>query len=310
MMSKREERPKVICIGASNIDRKALLKETITYNTSNPVITTSTFGGVARNVAENLARLQCDTDLISVFGEDQDGEQIQKHMDTLGINYHNSRNLKTSRTGTYTSINSPDGEMVLALADMEINEQFQVDWLKPLWADIALVSWVFLDTNLPADCLKWLLQQCAQNQIPLCLDPVSVPKVKKLPKCLNGLALFMPNLDEACAISGIPYQDEQSLEMIWKHLKNRGVQKLVLSLGEKGVFAATDTKLLYLPAQPVDVTEVTGAGDALVAGVLWGLLQNYSFEKACQFGIQNASLTLQTTETVCSRLTPTRLKKY
>ncbi len=298
---------RIVCIGAANIDRKVKLCNPVQYQTSNPAETSFSSGGVARNVAENLARLQCSVDLITLFGEDQERDQLCKFLRKLRIDYQLSRTLPQQRTGNYTCVNNPNGEMVLATADMAIYDHFSLSWLAELWPQIATAEWIFLDANLPAESLQWLIQKAAQDQVMLCVDPVSAPKAIKLPEQLDGVEIIFPDIREAEALSGVSWQGIASCQEIWKRLLERGLKKIVISLGSAGVFAATTTECEVLPAPAVHVKDVTGAGDSLVAGVIWGLRQNLSFFEACEMGICNASLTIQTEENVFSELTSERL---
>ena len=166
---------------------------------------------------------------------------------------------------------------------------------------------IFLDANLPSESLRWLLQKAAMSPVPLSLDPVSAPKAAKLPQTLEGIDILFPDIREAEAITRLSWQGRSSCEKIWNHLQERGLKKLVLSMGSEGLFAATDQASQYLPALSVPVQDVTGAGDALAAGVLWGQQQQLPFFEACVMGLRNAALSVQTEETVFSKLTPDRL---
>lgn len=304
-MSKK--RNKIVCIGGATIDRKSMLKDWAQLETSNPVTTTVSFGGVARNVAENLARLQCPVALVSVWGHDQEGKVIARQLDELRINREFCQKRRKQRTATYTSIHQPNGEMVIGTADMDILEGMTVSWLKEVWPMIMDASWIFLDTNLPQKSLRWLIRRASKDNVSLCIDPVSVPKAARLPDYLKGVKLLMPNLAEAEAITGIEYDGQSSLEAMWHVLKKSGVKRLAITLGEDGLFAACKDEVRHVSAQTVTVEEVTGAGDALNAGILWALYNNLPFFEACDLGIYNASLTLQTKETVFSELTPEHL---
>lgn len=295
---------RVVCIGGANADRKVKLKHTVQWHTSNPARTTFASGGVARNIAENLARLHCAVSLITVWGDDSDGEELRREMDALGIDYQHSWTLSGQRTGSYISVIDPHGEMVLATADMGIYANLSPERLAGIGDALTLADWVFLDTNIPSNSINWLIQKAAHSSIKLCLDPVSVPKTAKLPQQLRGLEIIFPNIQEAEALSQISWEGKHSCKKIQKALMARGVSKLVLSLGKEGVFAATEEETQFLPAPPVSVKDVTGAGDALAAAVIWGLQKGYSFFDACALGVQNAELTLQTEETVSSQLSP------
>lgn len=107
----------IVCIGGANADRKIKLKHPVQYRTSNPAETTFASGGVARNVAENLARLRCPVSLITILGEDHEGTRLCQEMQTLGIDYQYTQILAGGRTGSYTSILDAQGELILATAD-------------------------------------------------------------------------------------------------------------------------------------------------------------------------------------------------
>ena len=70
----------VWCFGGATMDRQLRAVEPLRAGDSNPVLTRSTPGGVARNVAEALARLGCRTGLVSAVGDDGDGRAIIDEM--------------------------------------------------------------------------------------------------------------------------------------------------------------------------------------------------------------------------------------
>ena len=77
--------PPILCIGGAAVDRKFRLAEPPRAATSNPGRGVSSFGGVARNVAENLARLGRRAALISAVGDDADGAALVAHLAALGV---------------------------------------------------------------------------------------------------------------------------------------------------------------------------------------------------------------------------------
>ena len=299
---------KVVCIGGVNKDHKATLENAVQYYTSNPAKITLASGGVARNVAENLIHLQCSVSLITLFGKDADGVQLRRELQTMGIDCQHSHTLSDKRTGNYIHWNDIQGETILAAADMEIFDHFKSSWLEEAWSDISKADMVFLDTNLPAESVIWLIQQAKKMQLPLSLDPVSASKAKKLPEELNGISLLFPDTLEAETITGLSWDGAQSCEKMWRQLSSRGLEALVLSMGKKGIYAASRQGCQILPALSVRAKDVTGAGDALAAGVIWGVMQNLSLFDACRAGLRNAALTVQTEKSVLPGLRSQLLK--
>lgn len=69
----------IICIGGANVDRRYLIKDTLIEGTSNNVHSRKNTVGVARNIAENLGRLEEKVKLFSVVGNDVESTIIEKH---------------------------------------------------------------------------------------------------------------------------------------------------------------------------------------------------------------------------------------
>src|SRR5699024_7651492 len=92
----------------------------LNFNDSNPGYVRHTLGGVGRNIAENLARLQTDVELITILGDDIYADKIRQNCleNNIGLEY--TKVFKDSRTSLYLCINDEEGEMKLALSDMDL----------------------------------------------------------------------------------------------------------------------------------------------------------------------------------------------
>src|SRR5436305_11870697 len=113
---------KIACIGGAHIDRHGLLEGPLILGTSNPGRVTSDFGGVARNVAENLSRLGRGVLMVSRVGDDETGRDVVRHLQSLAIDT-SLISVSARPTASYTAILEPDGELVLGLSDMAIYDE-------------------------------------------------------------------------------------------------------------------------------------------------------------------------------------------
>ena len=109
-------KPTVLCIGGANLDRKLRLSEPLRMGTSNPVMSEVSPGGVARNVAENLARLGCKVRLLSTFSDDLEGNWLLDHLNSAGVDVSPSFIVPGRKSGSYTALQDAQGEMLLAMA--------------------------------------------------------------------------------------------------------------------------------------------------------------------------------------------------
>ncbi|RAL21370.1 carbohydrate kinase [Thermoflavimicrobium daqui] len=300
----------ITCIGGVNLDRKAHSKQKVSLHTSNPVTITESCGGVARNIAENLGRLECTVSLISAVGDDKEGKWVLEETRKYGVEVSQVKVFPQERTGTYTALIDPCGEMVISLADMEIYNQITPELLKDKWSYIASSQAVFLDTNIPESSLVYLIQCCKEQGIPLYIDPVSSPKASKLPSSLEGVEVILPNRDEAEVLAAMKIETIDDCRIACQKIQARGVKNVVVTLGEQGIFYASDTESKHLPPlRDIKVVDVTGAGDAFASGFLYGMTNKEGMERSCYLGLAASALTLQTYESVSPYLKPEHLYK-
>ena len=297
----------VMCIGGANLDSKANSKQAIRLASSNPVTVTESCGGVARNIAETLANLSCQAALLTIVGDDKGGQWVLEETKKRGVDVSQSIVLPNEKTGTYTALLDATGEMFLAFANMEIYDKFSPLLLREKWPHIAAAKLIIADTNLPAETLAELIKRCCDESVPLFVDPVSSEKAKKLPRHLQGVTAIFPNLEEACELAGIAITAEPDLAKLAEAIRERGVQHVFITLGSKGVMYHGEEGSQLFPPIPTNVVEVTGAGDALVAGIAYGVLHHQSYMEACTYGIAASHITLQTADSVAKELNEEKL---
>ncbi|TVY01356.1 carbohydrate kinase [Cohnella terricola] len=301
-----------LCIGGANLDSKAAAKQRIRPGSSNPANVKESCGGVARNIAENLAHLSCSVSLLTVVGDDQAGQWVLKETAQTGVNTGLAQVLPGEKTGTYTALLDVDGEMFVAYADMDIYDKFAPRILQEKWSHVAASKLVIADTNLPAETLSELVQRCRESSLPLFVDPVSSEKAKKLPADLSGVTTIFPNLEEAFELAGAARESEPDYAKLARAIHERGVPHVFITAGEQGVYyseAPGDRPPLLIPPIPTEVVEVTGAGDAFVAGVAYGFLHDRTYEEACRLGLAASHLTLRTAESVSAQLNEQTLEQ-
>ncbi|NGQ97431.1 winged helix-turn-helix transcriptional regulator [Brevibacillus sp. SYP-B805] len=297
----------IVCIGGANLDRKAHSKGKVRLHSSNPVTVTEACGGVARNVAENLGRLGCHVSLITCIGDDSEGRWVLKETQASGVDVSRSLMLPAERTGTYTALLGTDGEMVISLANMDIYDRFVPEMLAERWSFIAGAKAVFLDTNLPPASLSYVIERCRDEGIPLYIDPVSSAKAAKLPERLEGVRALLPNREEAEILARMKIKTLEDCRTACERIRARGAQSVVVTLGARGVCYAAEDGWEHLPPLPVEVVDVTGAGDSFAAGFLYGVMQGEPIPLACRLGLAAASLTLASEHSVSPRMQAERL---
>jgi pseudouridine kinase len=299
----------VICIGGATVDRKYRTNEPVRLKTSNPATSERSFGGVARNVAENIARLGTKSALVSILGQDDNGHAIRTHLMSLDIDTQHVAVSRDHATAEYVAVLDPGGDLALGLADMAIFDALTPSFLHRVWPEVS-ASWIFADCNLPSPTLHELIGLARQSSLMLAVDAVSTLKVMRLPRDLTGVGLLFLNLDEARAFLGKSNLGKSNAppHELAAALRERGAARVVLTLGEAGLIAMDFAGLTRVGSIPVQVVDATGAGDALIAGTIVAILEGRSLEDSVRIGTVAAALTLECPHSVRPDLSLALLK--
>jgi len=295
----------VACIGAAHIDRKATAAGPVVPGSSNPVTMRVGAGGVARNVAENLARLGLSVTMVSRIGHDREGDAVLDSLGEAGIGFDLVTRSTSSPTATYTALLDKSGELVIGLADMGIYDELTVDVLELLLPQLELMPVWFIDCNLPAESLRFLLRR-KPSGCRIYVDCVSVAKAARLQGILGGIDTLFANGDEAGYLSHIPIRAPLDVCEAGYRLMCNGVGSVVITRGQEGAFVASPFDYDFFLPPPVDVNEVTGAGDALIAGVIFGRFSGHDMAEAMSLGLACAAWAVETDATVNPALSADR----
>jgi pseudouridine kinase len=258
---------------------------------STPGRISCTPGGVARNVAENLARLGWQAHLISAVGADAFGGQLLQASRAAGVNMDAVLALPDQRTALYLSLHGPDGDMAYAVNDMDILLALTPQRLQGHADLLARANCWVLDCNLAPPALAWLL---GRPQRPAVLvDAVSVAKCTRLLPWLGHIHTLKVNRLEAQVLSGQTIDTVAQAQAAARHLHDQGVAQVVLSLGAMGVcWCDAKGQTGHRAAPPVAVQSTTGAGDALLAGLVHGQLTGMALAHSVAFAMACAEITL------------------
>lgn len=299
------ERRAIACIGAANLDRKLHTLDKLVPGTSNPARQGEAFGGVARNIAENLARMGADVALLTAVGNDASGRALLAHADGINIDTRATPRLDDAATGTYTAVLDHDGEMAVALADMAIYERLTPGFMAARRQQRANASLVVADLNLPVDTVAQLVHDAREDEVPLVIVAVSEPKMARLPQDLLGVRLLILNEGELAARVGRSLDGETALADACREVQAQGAQDVVVTRGARGVLFTAGGSVEHLAAHTVEVVDVTGAGDAFAAAICLTFARGSNdLALACRRGLRLAALTLGAPDTVSPALTP------
>lgn len=298
----------VTCIGSANVDYTFKLEEKMVLGTSNPVNSTISYGGVIRNVADNLSRLNHSVSIMTVLGDDRAGDELLSYSKKIMAVFACDR-IKHENTGGYYAVINQKGNMDVGFADMLINNHMNRSWILEHKRHLNMSQWLIADMNITKDAMETLIEYALDEQKKLAIIGVSGPKMKHLPEDLNGVEILICNLDESQAYFKTDLEDPYQLIPKWLE---KGLNKIVITAGKKGSYYFDGTEIKHQPAYLVDdeqVVDVTGAGDSFSSALLHGLMTNESMTQSIRYGAMSASLTIQSPYAVNPKLSINLLKK-
>ena len=287
--------PYAVVVGGVNMDIGGVSHAPLIPADSNPGVVRMSLGGVGRNIAHNMALLGLDVRLLTAFGDDGHAQRIAASCGELGIDISRSLVVPGERTSTYLFIANEQGEMALALSDMDIYRHITPAYLASRAQLLQNAQLVIVDANIPAEAIEWLAQHVKP---PIFADPVSTAKADKLRPVLGKIHTLKPNHLEAELLSGVEIRDEASLNRAADTLLETGLRRVFISLGGDGVLAADHSGRVRLPCMKGNMVNTTGCGDAFMAALVWAYLEGTALEDTARAGLAAASIAMESGETI------------
>jgi len=284
-----------VVVGGANVDIGGRSAAPLVPADSNPGTITLSLGGVGRNIDHTQRLLGTGVKLLTAYGEDRNGDYLESSCLQLGIDLKHALKLPGESTSTYLYLTGPEGEMALAVSDMSICDRITPEYLAENSAVLRNARAVVADTNIPAESLLWLAENCAN---PLFIDPVSTTKAKKLLPILSRIHTLKPNRLETELLTSMQIQTKADVAAAAKQLLDTGVQRVFITLGSEGVYAATAEEQLWHKILPGTMVNTTGCGDSFMAALVWAWIEELSLKDTAKAGLAAGSLTMESELTI------------
>ncbi|MGN1306478.1 MAG: PfkB family carbohydrate kinase [Faecousia sp.] len=295
-----------VVVGGVNMDIGGRSFAPLVAKDSNPGKVRMSLGGVGRNIAHNMSLLGVDVRFLTAFGDDLYAQRIAASCGELGIDISHALSVPGGATPTYLFLNDCDGDMALALSDMEICDRITPSYLAANLSLLNNAQLIVTDTNIPAESLRYLAEHCTA---PIFADPVSTAKAVKLKPILGKLHTLKPNRIEAELLSGIKITDEESLRLAAQTLLDTGLHRVFISLGTDGVLAADRKELRLVPCCKATMRNATGAGDAFMAALAWAYLEGTDLEVTASAAAAAAAIAVESFETINPALSASAVRE-
>ncbi len=300
----------VLCIGGLHFDRIAQSLAPFVIKASNPVRYVRIGGGVAHNIACDLVKLGTPSSLLSLVGDDADGDAILKDTQQWGVDMALVTQGQALATASYTAVLDMAGELAVGLSDTETYDLVTPEFLAPYLDQLHKHKTLVIDANLPEQSLTWLAAN--KGKARLFAAPVSPSKALRWQRALKNVDVFIGNEREADQLTGRPVETVSDALHAARAIRAQGPAIAVVTLGPGGAVISASDLDAHFSIPETNVVDVNGAGDAFFAGFTHALNADSPLEDAMARGIATASLMAETPGPVWQGLSPqlvdTRLK--
>lgn len=292
----------VVAIGAIHYDTIAHAREPIRPETSTPARLSARPGGVATNVARALVRLGVPVHLVGTVGDDGAAQMLAAQLSGEGLRLETVAR-KGFATGQYLALHDPSGALTAACVDDRVLSEAPDDLFDAIIAGLASKAqadtiW-FVDANLTETMLMRVADLAGPGR--LVANAVSDAKARRLLPVLGRLDCLMLNRGEAAALTGLAR--DAAPEALADALSGTGLKRYILTCGADDVLVLDEGCLHPFSPPRTDIVDVTGAGDALMAGTIAAMARGFGLTQAVPCGLAAAALTLASTGALAGNLT-------
>ena len=290
--------PYILVLGASIVDIFGFCGRSYAQRDSIPGHVKVSFGGVCRNIAENLARVGVKTEFISILGDDENGKAILEHSKRLGYNMENSVLLEGESTPTYMAILNQNGEMESAVVDMDSLNKMTQSFIDEKREVFENAEYVVVGSDGP-ELLEYMLKKY-EGKCKFILDPVSAKKAEGIRHLIKYFHTIKPNRFETEALCGFKIETNEDLRKAGRFFIEQGVKNVFISLDSDGIYYITSEgeEGTLACCEAINVKNVTGAGDSFVAGIGYGYMNNLSIKDTLKYAVAMSIITITHEETI------------
>jgi pseudouridine kinase len=272
---------KAVVISCINVDICGKSGGAFVSGDSNPGKVTRSLGGVGFNIARNLALAGVGVGFLGAIGQDANTGSIIMECSEFGIDISHVMRLSDCGNSTFLYICDSDGEMVGAVNDMGISLQITESYIERNLEFINAADCVVIDANLPERTVAFIAANCRP---PIFADGVSCAKVGKLDAMLGSFYALKVNEAEYGILNNA-----------------RRCARVYVTSGSAGARLIAGEGIESGPAIPGEVVNVTGGGDAFLAGVIFAFLVGKEAD-SLRIALEFASAAVSSPETISLKI--------
>ena len=277
---------KIVVLGSMNMDLTILANP---FPGKGETVTGSGYaqisGGKGANQAVAAGRMGSDISFISACGNDEFGDTLIKELKKSDVNTDSIKRMDT-HTGIALIVREADGDNRIILA-AGANGQILPSMVETLKSVIEEADILLLQLEIPIETVEYTASLAKKSGTIVILDPA--PAVILSDELLSNIDYLLPNEHELDLVLG---DVSGSLAEKAGALIKKGVGKVILTEGKKGVTIVSIDRELRIEAPDLPPVDTTAAGDTFAGVFAYGLTRGWETTEAVEFAVKAASLSV------------------
>jgi ribokinase len=254
--------PRIVVVGSANVDLT-----TFTDRFPEPGETIFGqkfdlgFGGKGANQAVAARLCGAQVFMVARVGSDLFGPATISNFQKIGVDTTHVVQIPGLSSGVAPIFVEPNGQnRILVVKGAN-------DALLPADIDDAAellkgADCIILQFEIPLETVYYTVAFARKHGVRCIVNPAPGQAVDM--SALSGLDYFVPNESEAATVTGLPVHNIEEAKRCAEHLRNGGIRRVIITLGEKGALVSNEGSSQYIPAFAVKSIDTSGAGDAFI----------------------------------------------
>ncbi len=267
-------------------------------------------GGVARNVVEDIANLELRPSFIGLVDNNGTGEEVKRKLENHKVDTKYVRSVPDSM-GMWLAVFDNSGDLAGSVSKRP--DQKELERLLDEEGDEIFknADSVVIEIDLGKEIIKRSIALAEKYRKKIFAVVANMTLAAERRDFMKSMDCVICNEEEAGILFVEDFSDREPEEMenvLFDKITNANIPSMVVTLGSRGsVYAELSGSRGFVPANPVEVKDTTGAGDAFCAGVAAGLTYGKTLGEAVEIGTRLASSVIMSSENVCPRFLPKEL---
>ena len=284
------KKPKIVVIGSCNTDM--VVKANRLPVPGETVLGESFLmcpGGKGANQSIAAARLGGDVTFIAKTGNDLFARQSIELFETEGINTNYIFSDPNHPSGVALIYNDYFGDFCIIVAP-GANQSLSPEDIEKAKNEIISSDILLMQLEVPLDTIEYAAKLASQHHVKVILNPDPASALSY--EIIKNLYVIVPNSVEAQILTGIKVHNMETAQKAANIISQKGVENVIITLGEKGAFLKEGKNNHAIAALPVDAIDTMGAGDTFCGALSVAISEGKSLLDAVVFANAAASITV------------------